>query len=109
MKNRCDENNIRLCILIIPSVESVFYPYLRVRQYDLPQEYHQLVRNESHIMDDISTFFDEHQIDHVAILSQLSEKLEKEGSLYPKDSDGHPFASGYAVYAERVYQRLQTR
>ena len=107
MKEKCDTHNIRLCILLIPSMESVFYPYLVDRQYDLPQEFHLLAENESEIMDDISTFFDEQQIDYVKILDPLREKVETQGGIYPKDSDGHPFAAGYAVYAEGVYQCLQ--
>jgi lysophospholipase L1-like esterase len=105
-KKRCDEKNIRLFVLFIPSKEDVLYNYLLSRHYTLIHEYHTEIRSEENLKKRLMEFMDKSEILYADAKPLLARAIEQESKLYPMYDDGHPYERGQQLYAEAVQRTL---
>jgi hypothetical protein len=106
MKNKADQNNIILSVLVIPSKENVYYDYLLNRDYKLPSEFHLLVKNERNLLDEFSRFFKETGIKWTDARPYVVNALHGQDKVYKITLDNHPLAIGYQAYAKAVYEHI---
>jgi len=104
----CRDNDIKLCVLFIPSKERVYYSYLLSNNVRLPDIYHRLVENEQKLTDTFKAFFTGSGIVNIEAHPYLVRALRKQSGIYASHRDSHPIAGGYRVYAEAVNDYLQS-
>lgn len=106
MKARADQEGVGFGVLLIPSKENVFYDYLLERKYQLPEVYHQLVRDERALNDDFESFFTQNHVPFADARPYLLKKLAAVGNVYPEWRDSHPRKVGYEAYADAALDGL---
>lgn len=108
MKRKADGSDVRLLVVLIPSKERVYFPYLTRRGYDLPKDFRTIERREAEVTAAIEAFLERTGVSFVNLHPALVEALESRGHLYPTDDDDHPAEAGYAVYADAIWSKLQS-
>ena len=109
MRVICEENDIRLTVVLIPTKISVLGEYGRDTLGDSQEDLIDLViERETLAMERARRWLDGRGIDHVNALDQLRNRVGQE-ALYPLDSDGHPTIGGHRVIAEVVSQAIRQR
>ena len=107
-KNNAKAKNIRFGVLFIPSKERVLFNYLTQMEYELPEVYGELVKNEDALKDDISVFLNKAEIPFIDVLPGMEKALLKYGNIYPANDNGHPIETGYKIYAESAFDLYQS-
>ncbi len=103
IKDQLDEEGIKLLVLEIPTEEMV---YRDLADKPLSDVYLKLIENETAIVNDLNSYFDSKGIAHISALDNLTKAAITGEQLYPPILSGHPYAAGYKVYAETVYEAL---
>lgn len=106
MKEICDQNQIQFLVVVIPTKETVFSPYLEQQpQLHFSGVLQQLTFNERQARESMFEFFQENNISYVDALPALQASVEHQ--LYARTSqDMHPGRNGYRVIAEAVFQSM---
>jgi hypothetical protein len=105
-KRKSDLNNISFSIALIPSKERVFFDYLIDKGYELPRDYHELINNETKLVNQFLLFGEELAIKTVDVKSYVLRELYKSRNVYTRTDDGHPGRIGYKAYAEAIYASI---
>lgn len=106
MKALGKAHNTQMMVLVIPSREFVFFQYLSGKKTKLPQIYQTLYVNESRLRDNVFQWLTDSNIPFVDTAPALLNAVSTKGGVYPQDNDGHPLPTGYAVYANSLYEKL---
>jgi hypothetical protein len=107
MKELCDQNQIQFLVVVIPTKEMVFSPYLAQRpQLPLSDVLQKLVANEHVARETMFEFLKGNNISYVDALPALQASMEHQ--LYARTAqDMHPGRNGYRVIAETVAAALE--
>jgi hypothetical protein len=109
MDETCRENNIQFIVLVIPTKEMVFSPYLEHNpKLPLSDVLDKLIANERLAREKVFKFFSDSSIRHVDPLPALQGSVEHE--IYAHTAaDVHPNKNGYRIMAEAIAQSLATK
>ena len=106
MDSLCKSKNIDFMVVIIPTKEMVYAPYLEnnseLRNASIIEE---LLQNEQKVTDLTTQFFNRHQIKYVEVANDMTNAIGD--NIYPNDSDGHPNKKGYGIIASRIRKELK--
>jgi lysophospholipase L1-like esterase len=86
--------NVRLIVLLIPTKELVYAGRMQAEKsaaYDL------VVRRETRLRELVIADLAEHDIEYVDALPAWRAALDRDQTIYPSGSDGHPNAEGHLV------------
>ena len=59
--------------------------------------------------DSLVQFFAAKKIGYVDVTQAMESQTEQHQQIYPKDSDGHPLATGYGVIARTIQDALRSQ
>lgn len=103
-RDRAREAGISLAVAIIPSKQLVLRSWALEKGHPLPDQLRELTDNEAaaarRLLSDLQ------QLDVPAVealpfvVARFEESVRAGDLMYPPGLDGHPYASGYAAYAE---------
>ena len=102
MKAICQNKNIDMVVLFIPTKVSVFSELIE-HNPKIPnsETIDKLIDSERKIKKIIINNLQKKKIDYLDVLIPLQKALVKE-RIYPQHHDGHPNQNGYRVIAEEV-------
>lgn len=98
IQNLVESANVELLIVLIPTKEMIYAPYLN----ELNTAHMTLVAQETHIRSEMTAFFDENEIAYVDILPAMQNAVEEDIAIYPQTFDGHPNDNGYRIIAQVI-------
>jgi hypothetical protein len=106
MKDLCDQNQIEFAVVVIPTKNTVFSPYLEKRpELALSDVLKKVTANELSAREKMFQYLKENNIRYIDTLPALQASVEHE--LYARTAaDMHPGRNGYRVIAEAVSQGL---
>lgn len=105
MKRECDQKNIRLIILLIPTKESVLAKYIEDSDVQKKSaDINELILKERKVRDIIKAELTKQDISFVETVGPLSDAAGVK-PVYPR-FDGHPNKDGYGVIAKTVSEFL---
>lgn len=109
-ERRLRDASIGFAVLIIPSKERVVYEWAERNGIVRDPDFDDVVQSEMRLTGEYVAFLEESQIDHALALPQVVDafaaSLEGEEDFY-RLNDGHPFAAGYAAYADAAAALLE--
>ena len=98
---RCTAVDCRLLVVLIPTKETVFAPF--VRSPDAHIHYAKLLRDETRVRRQVLAFLTDRRIAVTDAIPALRAALRTGTELiYPASADGHPRRGGYAAIARLV-------
>jgi hypothetical protein len=107
MKVHVGARGARLLVVLIPTKERAYCPYLEHCGNPMPAALVRLCAVEERVKGDVIDFFESRGIDYVDVTQALSDEARRHTPIYPQDSDGHPAPAGHAVIARVVFDALQ--
>jgi hypothetical protein len=109
MNDTCVQRGIRFLVVIIPSKETVFSPYIEHNEaLNLHEIIDRGIEGERIARQQITDFFNRSAIEYVDVLPSLQEGITK-GRLYNSSSeDMHPNKNGYRIIAECVARHMDS-
>ncbi len=100
ISERCEARDVEMVVAIIPTKEWVYDPIIESREeYPGMME---LVARESNIMETISKFLREREIDFLNVGFSLRSCVQSRQQPYPMSRDGHPNAVGNHAIAKAI-------
>ncbi|MGA8151670.1 MAG: hypothetical protein WB952_12020 [Terriglobales bacterium] len=107
MKQICDQNQIQFLVVVIPTKETVFWPYIeRQPQMPLHDAIEKVFANEQLARDSLFAYFHSAGISSVDALPAM--RASAEHRLYARTAqDTHPSRNGYRVIAETLAGALK--
>ena len=107
MNELCKQNNIRLAVVVIPTKEMVFAPYLEHNsQMPLGDVMGKLIPNERLAMERTFQFLSDEKIPYVNPLPAM-QAAAGQGIFAKSAGDMHPNKNGYRIIAESVADALK--
>ncbi|MET0334246.1 MAG: SGNH/GDSL hydrolase family protein [Rhizobacter sp.] len=106
IKDETDKRQVELLVVLIPTRERVYCPYLKSTGASLPQTYAKLCEIEDVTKAELVKGFAAKGIAYVDSTPALEAEVAKHTQIYPSTSDGHPTALGQKVIAETVLGAL---
>ena len=102
MNSLCNQENIELIVVIIPTKESVYSEFIE-NNYSLPDSdlINDVIKNEREINKLIKSDLNRYRIKYVDVLPFLMAKTHSE-QLYPENFGGHVNKNGYKIIATSV-------
>jgi len=109
IKAYCDENNIHLEVVIIPTKENVYKELLSNEPKFLANKWIQKVLDsEMQITNSFRHFFEKNNISYIEPITAMR-KAAVDKAIYPAGYDGHPNKNGYHIIAKVIQQHNQSR
>lgn len=106
MNTVCSEKGIDFLVLMIPTKESIYAEYIENnRNLANSESIDLLLMNERKANGIMKTFFQEHNLDYLDVLTPLS-KSSREKQIFFSNDDTHPNRLGYEVIAEAINDYL---
>ena len=106
MNEFCKKQNIPFLALLIPTKESVYAKYIEnnkaLANSSVIDEF---LLNERQARDQITSYFNKHDIAFVDALDNLRNAVGKE-PIYPSNYESHPNKTGYSIIAQSVQEYL---
>lgn len=109
IKDEADKQGVPLTVVLIPTREKVYCPYLKATGATLPPAYQQLCQIEEANKAELVQAFNAKGIAFVDASLALEAEVARHIQIYPPTSDGHPTALGHKVIAEAVLAALRKR
>ena len=108
IKAFCDENQLKLVFLTIPTKELVYSDLVIAENPQLDKDqFTYIAAAENNYRQQIFASLNEHKIEYVDLLPSLVAGVESNPvPIYPS-YDSHPNAAGYKIIADKVAQKLQ--
>lgn len=98
MKRRCDDRGIRFLVVLLPTKQAVFRPFVT----HPTAAYTAVVGNEDQARAITTEFLGRNGIAFVDVLEPLRRQLAAGEQPYPASHDDHPNAIGHGVIAEQI-------
>ena len=106
IKAEADAQGAKLIIILIPTKERVYCRYLKGTNAQIPDTFISLCSSEEQIKERLIQALIRDKIAYVEVTKAMENETYQHVQLYPKDSDGHPLATGYGVIARTVYDTV---
>lgn len=106
IKDEADRRKLDLLVVLIPTRERVYCPYLKSTGARLPPSYVKLCDAEEVTKAELVKSFAAKGIAYVDSTAALEAEAAKHVQIYPPTSDGHPTALGHRAIAQTVMQAL---
>jgi hypothetical protein len=104
----CKAKNIRCIFLLIPTKESVYWPYAKERLTGHGRDLvAAVVEQEELVKQSVIQHFETHDFEYTDALPAMR-AAAKERPLYHRGIDGHPTGTGYGIIAEIVLSKIIT-
>ena len=100
---KCRQQNVRLCVLLIPTRESV---YFHATENVNREPWKKLAQTETDVRSRILSALEAGQVQHTDLLPALTDALKTTPDVYPQYDEGHPLPAGYEVYATAAAKLL---
>lgn len=107
IKDEADRQKLPLLVVLIPTRERVFCPYLQSTKAELPPSYVKLCEAEEAVKAELVKGFAAKGIAYVDSTPALEAEAARHVQIYPPTSDGHPTALGHKAIADTVLQALK--
>jgi lysophospholipase L1-like esterase len=107
MRDDARKQGAQLLIVLIPTKEHVYCPYLQQLGAKMPLAYARLCQDEEQVKQELELYLAAIGISYVDVLGPMQEQAAKHLQMYPADDNGHPLAAGYGVIARAVYEALK--
>jgi lysophospholipase L1-like esterase len=107
IKDEADKQGVALLVVLIPTRERVYCPYLKATGATLPPAYLKLCQIEEANKAELVQALGAKGIAHVDPTGAMEAQVEKHVQIYPPTSDGHPTSLGHRVIAESVWAALK--
>ncbi|MBN2239645.1 MAG: hypothetical protein JW712_07715 [Dehalococcoidales bacterium] len=108
IKDKTDQTDTNLLILLIPTEETVYSEAVEELQGSLSTTYERLVQQEYFVKSEIISLCKDKKMEYIDALPYLREGITKKEQLYPESSDGHPLALGYYYIASAAWEKLDS-
>jgi len=109
IKDEADKQGVALMVVLIPTRERVYCPYLKTTGATLPVAYLKLCQFEEANKAELVQALNAKGIPVVDSTPALEAQVERHVQIYPPTSDGHPTALGHKAIAESVLTALKKR
>jgi hypothetical protein len=96
-----------LLIVLIPTKERVYCRYIKNSGASMPKAFVSLCKAEDKTKMELEQFLSTQKISFVDVTEVMENQSELHIQIYPKDSDGHPLATGYGSIARAVYDVIR--
>lgn len=106
IKDEADKRKLDLLVVLIPTRERVYCPYLKSTAAQLPPSYVKLCEVEDATKSELLKSFAAKGIAYVDSTPALEAEAAKHVQIYPPTSDGHPTALGHRAIAETVKRAM---
>jgi hypothetical protein len=106
LKDDADAQGMRLLVVLIPTRERVYCPYLQRSGAALPPAHQKLCAAEEAVKADIVQALRAKGIRFVDVAPALEAQVERHVPIYPPTSDGHPTPLGHRAIADAVHAAL---
>lgn len=106
IKDEADKRKLPLLVVLIPTRERAYCPYLKSTGATLPPSYVKLCEVEDATKAELVKALSAKGIGYVDSTSALEAEVAKHVQIYPPTSDGHPTALGHKAIAEAVQRSL---
>jgi hypothetical protein len=107
MARRSAAAGIDLLVLLIPTKERVFQPWIETdSRLNGNAALRGLLRHENDADRRIQRFLRARGVAYLDLVEPLRQAAQRQ-AIYPADADGHPNAAGYAVFAQAVARVIQ--
>jgi hypothetical protein len=107
IQDEADRQKLPLLVVLIPTRERVYCPYLKSTGASLPPSFVKLCEAEEVVKAELLKSFAARGIAHVDSTPALEAEVAKHVQIYPPTSDGHPTALGHRAIAETVLRALK--
>ncbi|MBC7955459.1 MAG: SGNH/GDSL hydrolase family protein [Cytophagales bacterium] len=107
IKDEADKQGVGLLVVLIPTRERVYCPYLKATGTTLPHAYMKLCQVEDANKAELIQALNAKAIAYVDPTAAMEAKVEQHVQIYPPTSDGHPTALGHRAIAEAVLAALK--
>ena len=107
LKDEADKQGVALLVVLIPTRERVYCPYLKATGATLPATHLKLCQVEEATKADLVQALNAKGISYVDSVGALEAQVERHIQIYPPTSDGHPTALGHRAIAESVLAALK--
>ncbi|MGY4828014.1 hypothetical protein ACVNIS_05475 [Sphaerotilaceae bacterium SBD11-9] len=102
IKEEADKQSVDLLVVLIPTRERVYCPYLKASGAQLPAAHLKVCDLEEVAKAELVQAFQAKGIRYVDTTGALEAQAARHVQIYPPTSDGHPTALGHRVIAEAV-------
>lgn len=93
-------------VVLIPTKEFVYQDAIVEKIAD-DGSYGALIKQESHVWEEIKSSLDKFNIEYVDVLPALRTAVLREIQIYPYSTQSHPNVNGYKMIAQSIWQRLK--
>ena len=109
-QQRFRERDIGFLVVIIPSFRRIMFQWSRVEGFDFYGELMESLAYELDVVRRFKAFFDDEGIAYIDALPHTFAAFQREiraGRQFYRFNDGHPYAAGYASYADAAFEGLE--
>lgn len=106
IKQEADRRKLPLLVVLIPTRERVYCPYLKSTGAALPPSFVKLCDVEEATKAELVKSLTQNGIAYVDTAGRLEAEVARHVQIYPPTSDGHPTALGHQAIAQAVQQAL---
>ncbi len=107
LKDEADKQGVALLVVLIPTRERVYCPYLKATGATLPAMHLKVCQVEEATKADLVQALNAKGIAYFDSTGALEAQVERHIQIYPPTSDGHPTALGHRAIAESVLAALK--
>ncbi len=107
LKDEADKQGVELLVVLIPTRERVYCPYLKASGAKLPASHLKVCEFEEAAKAALVQSLNAKGIRYVDAVGALEAQAAKHVQIYPPTSDGHPTALGHRAIAEAVDAALK--
>ncbi len=109
IKDEADKQGVPLLVVLIPTREKAYCPYLKTTGAKLPPAFQKLCEVEEANKAELVQAFNARGIAFVDASPALEAEVARHIQIYPPTSDGHPTSLGHKAIAEAVLAALKKR
>jgi hypothetical protein len=107
IKTAADAQGTKLLVVFIPTKERVYCRYLKDSGARLSDSFLTICELEEQIKRDLIRSFENTRTAYLDVTAEMEAQTLKHVEIYPRDSDGHPQATGYGVIARTIYDAVR--
>jgi lysophospholipase L1-like esterase len=107
LKTAANAQGAQLLVILIPTKEGAYCPYLKASGTRLPEALATLCEAEQQLKEDLARSLEQTGVAYVDVTGALEEGIRSHLQVYSPDSDAHPQGAGYRLIARAVYAAVR--